>query len=150
MPKIRFLGNACIEIIGNQDHIIIDPVFLSVPKIGIERIFLTHHHSDHVNREKLAEIQDNFSIEGNQPEIYGPSCVYEELTIDFILIGQDSKITLNNGAVKVFENECWNAPGCVAYLIEIDNKRVLHTADSANFSKQLKAFKDKIDLCFVA
>ena len=150
MPKIRFLGNACIEIIGNQDHVIIDPVFLSAPKIGIERIFLTHHHSDHVNQEKLAEIRDKFSIEGNGPEIYGPSCVHEELTVDLILIGPDSKITLNNGAVEVFENECWKAPGCVAYLIEIDNKRILHTADSANFSMQLKDFKDKIDLCFVA
>jgi len=51
MVVCRFLGNACIELISTQDHIIIDPVFLSPPEKGIEEIFVTHHHSDHITQE---------------------------------------------------------------------------------------------------
>ncbi len=150
MVNIRFLGNACVELIGKQDHIIIDPTFLREPTTGIEKIFLTHHHSDHVNQEKLQEIQNNFSIEGKELEIYGPLCVFEELNIDFILIEPTSKIDLTNGYVEVFENDCWKAPGCVAYLIVIDDYKILHTADSANFSSDIKTLKNSIDLCFIA
>ena len=150
MVNIRFLGNACIEIIGIQDHIVIDPTFLIKPKIGIERIFLTHHHSDHVDQEKLQEIQNNFSINGKELEIYGPLCVYDELNIDFILIEPESKIDLINGYVEVLENNCWKAEGCVAYLVTLENKKILHTADSAEFSDELKSISSEIDLCFVA
>ena len=150
MVDIRFLGNACIEIICKQDHAIIDPVFLTVPKKGIEKIFITHHHPDHLTQEKLSEILNNYWKEDNEPEIYGPLCVYEELSIDFTLIQPNSRVDLNDGFVEVFENKCWKAEGCVAYLITIENKKVLHTADSAEFSEELKSIKDKIDLCFVA
>jgi len=150
MVNIRFLGNSCVELIGTHDHIIIDPTFLIEPRSGIERIFLTHHHSDHVDPEKLQEIQTNFSIEGKELEIYGPLCVHEEIIIDFILIEPTLKIDLTNGYVEVFENDCWKASGCVAYLITMDNKNVLHTADSADFSNQLNDLKGEIDACFVA
>ncbi|MFX1572774.1 MAG: MBL fold metallo-hydrolase [Promethearchaeota archaeon] len=150
MVNIRFLGNACVELIGKQDHIIIDPTFLKEPQPGIERIFLTHHHSDHFDQEKLLEIETNFSMEGKALEIYGPLCVYEEFDINCILIEPTSKIDLINGYVEVFENDCWKAPGCVAYLITMDNKKILHTADSAEFSNQLYNLKGEIDVCFVA
>ena len=81
MVVIRFLGNACIEIISKQDHIIIDPVFLSPPKKGIEKTFITHHHPDHITREKLLEIKQEYVLAGKEPVIYGPSCVFEELNI---------------------------------------------------------------------
>jgi len=150
MIVIRFLGNACIEIISKQDHIIIDPVFLSLPKKGIEKIFITHHHSDHITRENLIELTPDYVLAGKELEIYGPSCVNKELNIDFTLIQPTSKINLNNGLVRVLENKCWKAEGCVAYLIEIDNKKILHTADSAEFSIELKSLNDEIDICFVA
>ena len=57
MVACRFLGNACIELISEKDHIIIDPVFLSQPKKGIESIFLTHHHPDHTNLDKINDIE---------------------------------------------------------------------------------------------
>lgn len=150
MVSCRFLGNACIEIISKQDHIIMDPVFFSAPQKGIEKVFLTHHHSDHVSQEKLAEILNNYKNEDQEMEIFGPLCVCEELNIDFTLIQPNSRINLNDGYVDVFENKCWKAEGCVAYLITIENKKILHTADSAVFSDELKSIKDKIDLCFVA
>jgi len=150
MVVIRFLGNACLEIISKQDHIIIDPVFLSHPKKGIEKTFITHHHPDHISREILLEIKQDYVLPGKELEIYGPVSVYEELNIDFTLIQSTSNINLNNGLVRVLDIKCWKAEGCVAYLIEIDNKTILHKADSAEFSNELKSFNNEIDLCFIA
>jgi L-ascorbate metabolism protein UlaG (beta-lactamase superfamily) len=150
MVKCYFLGNACIEIIGGKDHLIIDPVFLSYPQKGIEKIFITHHHPDHVEKSKLKEIDSNYLAKNKNLEIYGPECLYEQLNIEFILIIPGSKIELNGGYVSVYENNCWKAEGCVAYSISIDNKNILHTADSANFSSSLRALKNQIDLCFIA
>ena len=50
----------------------------------------------------------------------------------------------------MFDNNCWKSAESVAYLIEIDNISLLHTADSAVFSDQLEAIDKKIDYCFVA
>ncbi|MFX1320485.1 MAG: MBL fold metallo-hydrolase [Promethearchaeota archaeon] len=150
MVLCRFLGNACLELISEKDHIIIDPVFISQPNKGIESIFLTHHHSDHVNLEKINEIRINFLKEGKELEIYGPECIHDEFNLDFTLILPGSKIDLNNGSVEVFENNCWKAEGCVAYLVEIEGKKILHTADSADYSGELNRIKHEINYCFVA
>ena len=148
--RCYFLGNACIEIIGKNDHLIVDPVFLRDPQRGIEKIFITHHHKDHIEINKLKEIDANYSNENRELEIYGPECLYKQLNIEFILIIPGSKIELNNGYISVYENNCWKAEGCVAYSISIDNKNILHTADTANFSSSLRALKNQIDLCFIA
>ncbi|HEC36965.1 hypothetical protein LCGC14_0943850 [marine sediment metagenome] len=150
MTSIRFLGNACTEIIGEQDHIIIDPVFLLTPTKGIDSIFLTHHHPDHMNVDIISEIQEKDVKNGAEIPIFGPDSIQEEFSIDLTLIEPGSVVNINNGFVEIFENDCWKAPGCVAYLIVIDNKRILHTADSASFSQNLKEIKDSIDVCFIA
>jgi L-ascorbate metabolism protein UlaG (beta-lactamase superfamily) len=148
--NIRFLGNACIEVIGNIDHIIIDPVYDSSPKKGIQKIFITHDHSDHFSLANLKEIRIQYTKEDYEPEIYYPVCVQEDYLIHQNLITPGMKVDLNKGYVDVFENECWKAMDCVAYLITIDNKKLLHTADSANFSNQLRNIEEDIDVCFVA
>jgi len=150
MLTCYFLGNACIEIISDTDHIIIDPIFLVPPQKGIEKILITHHHADHINLDKLAEIDQKHSIKGRKSEIYAPKCVQEEFNIGFNLVEPGSKIVLNDGIVKVYENNCWKAEGCVAFLITIGGKNILHTADAASYSEQLRAIKDTIDICFVA
>ena len=146
----HFLGNACIEIFSEADHLIIDPVFLVPPQKGIEKILITHHHSDHIDLDKLAEIYQIYSKEGKKPEIYAPQCVQEEFDIELTLVESGSKIDLNDGTVEVFENNCWKAEGCVAFLFTIGGKNILHTADAASYSEQLRAIKDTIDICFVA
>ncbi|MCK4282127.1 MAG: MBL fold metallo-hydrolase, partial [Candidatus Lokiarchaeota archaeon] len=71
----RLLGNACIELIGEKDHIIIDPVFLSLPREGIGRVFITHEHSDHINIDKLDEICEKYTENLEWLAIYGPKIV---------------------------------------------------------------------------
>lgn len=146
----RFLGNACIELIGEKDHIIIDPVFLSPPREGIGRVFITHEHSDHINIDKLEEICEKYTENPEWLAIYGPKIVCDNFHFNILEVEPKTKVNLKDGIVEVFENECWKSEGCVAYLIEIEGKRILHTADSAKFSDQLRAIKAEIDCCFVA
>ncbi len=150
MPICRFLGNACIEIISEEDHIIIDPAFLTPPKHGIDKIFITHHHFDHISLDKLIELRTNSSKKNEALQIYGPKCVQDEFDLALTIVKPGSNILLNNGNVSVIENNCWKAEGCVAYLITIDRKKLIHTADSANFSDQLRNLDEEIDICFVA
>ncbi len=78
----------------------------------------------------ISYLSKHYSKEDVELEIYGPECIDEHLSIDFTLILPGSRINLNNGFVEVFKNDCWKAEGCVAYLITIENKKILHTADS--------------------
>lgn len=150
MVKCRFLGNACIEIIGQMDHIIVDPVYIAFPQKGIEKIFITHQHNDHINPEKIKDLKNNYVNTEKELEIYGPESLCEQINIEFILIIPEMQIALNNGSVAIFENNCWKSEGCLAYLISIDGKNILHTADSSNFSSQLRSLEKEIDLCFLA
>ncbi len=146
----RFLGNACIELIGEKDHIVIDPVFLSPPREGIGRVFITHEHSDHINIDKFNEICEKYTEKPEWLAIYGPKIVCDNFHFNILEVEPKTKVNLKDGIVEVFENECWKSEECVAYLIEIGGKRILHTADSAKFSNQLRGIKTEIDCCFVA
>ncbi len=149
MTICRFLGNACIELISKKDHIIVDPVFLVSPKKGIEKVFITHEHTDHVDPQKLNVLLEKYSKK-EEVEIYAPQLVIDHFNIDASPIKPKSRINLNEGSVEVLNNNCWKSKECVAYLIEIENKKILHTADSAKFSDQLREIKNEIDYCFVA
>ena len=115
MVICRFLGNACIEIIGSKDHIIVDPVFLSSPKDGIKKIFITHEHNDHIDLQKIADIHKNYSKNENL-EIYAPKIVKKRFNIE---INPKREIELHKGTVYVLDNNCWKSDESVAYLIEI-------------------------------
>ncbi|TXT61174.1 MAG: hypothetical protein BAJALOKI1v1_1170007 [Promethearchaeota archaeon] len=41
MAVLRFSGRACIELIGTEDHIIIDPNFVKPPRKGINKKYTT-------------------------------------------------------------------------------------------------------------
>jgi len=45
--RLRWLGHSCIEIVGHH-HILIDPDFYRPPGPGVEYIFITHGHEDHL------------------------------------------------------------------------------------------------------
>ena len=92
----------------------------------------------------------NYCVENKEPELYGPMCVNDVLDINFKLIEPNSRIDLFDGFVDVLENKCWKAEECVANLLTLENKKILHTADSSEFSEELKSINREIDLCFVA
>lgn len=151
MSLCRYLGRACIEIIADDDHLIIDPNYVKPPRKGINKILLTHEHDDHLSSEKIQKIGEQYIREDQDLEIYGPKSTVDKVTLEEpIVVGESDIIELENGQIKVFNVDCWGSDSCVAYLIEINGERILHTADSANYSETLKKIDEEVDTCFVA
>jgi L-ascorbate metabolism protein UlaG (beta-lactamase superfamily) len=151
MIQCRFLGRACIEIISENDHIIIDPNYVKPPRKGINKILLTHEHDDHLSQEDIQKIYKEYIREDQDCMIYGPLSVKDKIGITEPIIVEDGTIIdLNEGDIRVFSMDCWGADSCVAYLIAIEDKYILHTADSANYSERLKKITEPVDCSFVA
>lgn len=151
MIVCRYLGRACVEIINENDHIIIDPNFIELPRKGINKILLTHEHDDHLSNEDILKIYNEFLGESKDIKIFGPETTKDKVAIEELFIVKDGTvIDLNDGKINVFSVDCWGADSCVAYLININEKRILHTADSANYSDRLRNIEKGVDCCFVA
>lgn len=151
MVICRYLGRSCVEVIADKDHIIIDPNYVEFPRKGINKILLTHEHDDHLSQEKIQRIFKEFIREDQEFQIFGPISTKEKIAIEEPFIVKDgSVIELNDGRIEVFKIDCWGSEACVAYLIYIDDKRILHTADSANYSDRLRTIEKAVDCCFVA
>ncbi len=150
MTKCRFLGRSCIEIIGIVDHIIIDPHYSIDPKKGITAVFLTHEHDDHCDLEKIKEINLQFKSSEKEIEIYGPKEIKEKYGLELKKVRKDKIIELEDLRIKPFKIECYKSEVCFAYLVKKGNINLLHTADSSNFSRELKEFGENVDYCFIA
>lgn len=150
MVLCRFLGRSCVELKGPTDHIIIDPNYIEKPLKGIQKIFLTHEHEDHVNIEKIEEIAKNFSDEKENLKIFGPKSVKDKFELELTEVKDKSKINLDNFTIEVFKTSCYKSKGCVAYLLTKGDIKLLHTADSSTFLNELKEFEQNIDYCFIA
>ena len=133
-----------------KDHIIIDPNFTEVPKKGIQKIFLTHEHEDHTNLEKIEEITRNYVNDKDKLEIYGPKSVKKEFNLNIKIIKKDKRIKLQNLIMEPYPIECYKSRGCFSYVITKGDVKILHTADSNKFSKNLRDLKQQIDFCFIA
>jgi len=151
MVVCRYLGRACVEIITERDHLIIDPNYVESPKKGIEKLLLTHEHDDHLSPEKIRILYEKYVDKDKELKIFGPISTKDKVNIKEVLIIKDeSKIEINNGRIEVFKIDCWKSEACVAYLITVDRKRILHTADSAKYSDRLRTIEKGIDCCFIA
>jgi L-ascorbate metabolism protein UlaG (beta-lactamase superfamily) len=151
MIKCRYLGRACIEIITKNDHLIFDPNYVKSPQKGISHIFLTHEHDDHLSPEKIEVIYENLIKNENTIKVYGPISIKNKIPfVNPIIVKDGSLIEINDGIIEVFSIDCWKSEACVAYLITVDKKRILHTADSANYSDRLRKLEKGIDCCFIA
>lgn len=116
--KIRWLGNACVEIIKEEKNILFDPNFVVDPKKSPDVVFLSHEHDDHFNSQKLGEI--------SKPEdLFAPKAALEKLGI------KGNKITPSDvvSGVEVLECDCYGSEESVCFNFE----GVLHTADTASF-----------------
>jgi L-ascorbate metabolism protein UlaG (beta-lactamase superfamily) len=151
MVLCRYLGRSCVEIVTDSDHIIIDPNYVENPRKGINVILLTHEHDDHLSEEKINRINGEFRSKDQELKIFGPISTIDKVSVEeHIIIEDESVIELDNGKIEVFSIDCWKSEACVAYLIDVDDKRILHTADSANYSKRLRTIEKAIDCCFIA
>ena len=152
MVKLRYLGNACVEIIDNSAHLIIDPAYEFEPEDGIDTILLTHEHDDHLDIDIIKKFleKNEYNI-----EIYGPKSIkkkLESLDLDEQLHIIEDQDEFKTGIFKIraFKLECYKTKSCLGYLIKKDEIAVLHTADSSEFSKRLKRLRNSVDYCFIA
>lgn len=165
MPKCRYLGNSCIEIIGFKDHFLVDINYIETPQKGIKKLFLTHEHKHHTNIDQIAELKKTYletdeekkarleaeeEVEKPSLEIYTPKSVKKKYDLEIHQIVKNKEIQLEEFAIEVFPVDCHESDECIAYLIKKGGITILHTADTSKFSKSLRKPKLTIDYCFIA
>jgi len=132
--KLRWLGNAALEIKGDK-NIIIDPNFLVEVETKADIVLITHEHDDHIDLEDLKNImKDN-------TEIYAPQSVYDKFDLDGEVVeaGQTIKDT-----IKVLDVDCYNSEASAAYFYN----GVYHTADASDFPDPGEKIKIIFTACF--
>jgi len=129
--RIRWLGNACVEVFSEK-QLLIDPDFLVKPKSIPDVILLTHEHDDHYNREKCVKL-------------FGPVMLYAPKTAlnKFGLKGFAVKAGDKIDGIKVLESHCWGSKESVSYFY----KGLLHAGDSSWFP-DVKGVNIVFSACF--
>ncbi|MBD3190627.1 MAG: MBL fold metallo-hydrolase [Candidatus Heimdallarchaeota archaeon] len=115
--EIRWLGNACLEIVASE-KILIDPNFLVEPETDPELILITHEHDDHCDPNQVTDMI-------TKAEIYGPKNTLKKFNLPGEAITPGEKIR----NIQVLESDCWGAEESVSYYYQ----GLLHAGDSAHF-----------------
>ena len=114
--KLRWLGNSCVEIVADK-HIIIDPNYILRPEGRFDLVLITHEHSDHIDPEKLKELE--------YEKLVAPKATLKEYGLE----GIEAKPGMDVDGIKILESWCWKAKESVSYYYE----GILHTGDSSKF-----------------
>ena len=129
--KVRWLGNACLEVFSNN-QILIDPNFLVDPEIDPIIILLTHEHDDHYDPKKCAKMLSEVTL-------YAPKATLNKFGIEGVPVEVGDEID----GIKVLESDCWGSEESVSYF----HKGLLHAGDSAKFP-DVKGVKLVFSACF--
>lgn len=127
--KIRWLGNSCVEILGER-HFLIDPNFLIEPEENVELVFVTHEHTDHFDIQKFKKLKT------------GLVAPYSVLSM-YNLEGEKAEVGKEFEGVRVLESWCLKSEESVSYFYE----GVLHPGDSARFP-EVSGVKLAFTACF--
>lgn len=115
--KVRWLGNAAVEVFGEK-HILIDPNFTVEPEKEADIVLLTHEHDDHFEGE-------NYRSSGEDAELYAPETSLKKFDVDGKAVEPGDTI----GDIKVLDCDCYGSDESVSYFF----KGLLHSGDSAYF-----------------
>lgn len=129
--KVRWLGNACLEVFS-KNRILIDPNFLAEPDRDPDLILLTHEHDDHYDPKKCAKML-------NKVMLYAPKTALSKFGLKGMAVKAGDEI---NG-IKVLESYCWGSEENVSYF----HRGLLHVGDSAKFP-DVKGVKLVFSACF--
>ncbi len=130
--KIRWLGNACLEVIRENNNYLIDPNYLVDPKKIPDFVLLSHEHDDHFDLEKFNEFPDEI-------DLFAPQTALEKFDVEGIPIDPEDEV---NG-IEVLECDCYGSEESFCFF---DNG-LLHTADTSNFPI-IKEAKVVFSACF--
>ncbi len=115
--KVRWLGNACVEIVA-EERVIIDPHPTVDLKGRADKIFITHEHDDHFDK-------DTFDRISKDAETYAPKHTLNKFDIQ----GKAVKPGDEFSDIKVLDCDCWKSKESVGFYY----KGILHPGDSAEF-----------------
>ena len=130
--KIRWLGNACLEI-QDTHNILIDPNYLVEPQIDPDIILVTHEHSDHIDPNILSDFSDS--------KLYAPQSVFDNFDIQGQNVQGGDIIT---DQIKVIQCDCYGSEQSVCYFW----KGLYHTADSSTYQTPGGSVKVLFTACF--
>jgi L-ascorbate metabolism protein UlaG (beta-lactamase superfamily) len=112
--RFRWLGNACIEIVGKR-HLLVDPNFVLPPEPTVDLILITHEHDDHFS--------------GEARELEAPMWAPQSAVEAFDLAATVVKPGYTQGGVEVVPSFCYGSEESVGYLVH-DEVALLHLGDS--------------------
>lgn len=69
--RFRWLGNVCIEIMGQQ-HLLADPNFVLTPQPALDLILVTHEHADYFRDEAKGLGAPIWALKSAAPIHYDP------------------------------------------------------------------------------
>lgn len=127
--KVRWLGNACLEVYAEK-HILIDPNCTVEPEKDADIILLTHEHDDHFSR-------DDYEKHGSEAELYGPETALDEFDLDGYAVEPGDRID----DIEVLESDCYGSEESISYLYN----GLLHVGDSAWYPET-----NDVDVIFTA
>ncbi len=129
--KVRWLGNACLEVVS-KNHILIDPNFLVEPDRNPDIILLTHEHDDHCDPGRCREMLQDAVL-------YAPRTALGKFGLEGVAVKAGDEIK----SIRVLESDCWGSEESVSYF----HRGLLHAGDSAKFP-HLKDVKLVFSACF--
>ncbi|KXB08331.1 Zn-dependent hydrolase [candidate division MSBL1 archaeon SCGC-AAA385D11] len=129
--RVRWLGNACIEMFGEK-HVLIDPNFTTEPERKADLVLLTHEHDDHFSKEDYKKFSADACFAA-------PRASLEKFDLKGRAVKPGDKID----GVEVFESDCWKSKESVSYFY----RGVLHAGDSA-FFPDIEGVKLIFSACF--
>ncbi len=153
MTKVRYLGGCCVEIIGLNRHIIIDPVYDVDPLSGINVVLFSTKTSQHFNLKVLRELKQNFAARDDL-RIFAPKVLRKTLSNndfgDCVEKIRDKKPMFEKGLeAKAFKLDCKNREECYGFTISKGNGHILHSSSSISFSTKAKKLQNKVDYAFI-
>ncbi len=115
--KVRWLGNACVDILSDE-RVIIDPHPTTELNGRADKVLITHEHDDHFDKETFERISKD-------AEVYAPKHTLDKFNIE----GKTVKPGDEFAGIQVLDCECWKSEESVGYYY----KGVLHPGDAAEF-----------------
>ncbi len=129
--KVRWLGNAAVEVFGDK-HILIDPNLTVEHEKDPDIILLTHEHDDHFSPADYEKVKEN-------ADLYGPKTTLEKFDLEGEVVKAGDEI----GDIKVLDCDCYGSDDSVSYFYN----GLLHSGDSAYFP-EVEGVKAVFTACF--
>jgi L-ascorbate metabolism protein UlaG (beta-lactamase superfamily) len=174
--RVRYFGHACLLIESNRVSVMTDPLISykcggAVPRLtyadlpeSIDYAVITHNHQDHCMFETLLQLRSKIKNiivpKNNGGFLTDPSMKLALRSIGFKNVAEIDEmetVPIEGGAITglpfLGEHADLNVRSKIAYLINLQEKKIVCAADSNNIEpvmyKRLHEFTGDIDLLFL-